>query len=249
MRAAENLSRMSGRAAPGISFSSVDNSLSSLKNCQAYINTGMEIATGVALDLLETGCDTTNISEMESVMMEYASLDRDLNQYVNAAEEIMSKFQQEEVDQVPDLRALVKERYLSLQSKNTDDDLKKCDRVVQFKDQLREMRKQMGLPQDEEREEAFEDVDEDIAVTQSQLNFTCPITQLEMTNPVKNKVCGHTYEREAIERMIQNRHRKKKAARCPKIGCDHSDVQISDLVPDTSLKRAIESHNKQKGRH
>uniref|UniRef100_A0A8C9FTZ0 Uncharacterized protein n=1 Tax=Pavo cristatus TaxID=9049 RepID=A0A8C9FTZ0_PAVCR len=36
-----------------ISFSSVNSSLSSLKNCQSYINTGMDIATHVALDLVE----------------------------------------------------------------------------------------------------------------------------------------------------------------------------------------------------
>jgi len=37
-----------------ISFNSVDSSLSSLKNCQSYINTGMDIATHVALDLVES---------------------------------------------------------------------------------------------------------------------------------------------------------------------------------------------------
>uniref|UniRef100_A0A8C3BXC7 Uncharacterized protein n=1 Tax=Cairina moschata TaxID=8855 RepID=A0A8C3BXC7_CAIMO len=37
-----------------ISFNSVDSSLSSLKNCQSYINTGMDIATNVALDLVES---------------------------------------------------------------------------------------------------------------------------------------------------------------------------------------------------
>ncbi|GAB0181596.1 E3 SUMO-protein ligase NSE2 [Grus japonensis] len=37
-----------------ISFNGVDSSLSSLKNCQSYINTGMDIATHVALDLVES---------------------------------------------------------------------------------------------------------------------------------------------------------------------------------------------------
>lgn len=37
-----------------ISFNCVDSALSSLKNCQSYINTGMDIATHVALDLVES---------------------------------------------------------------------------------------------------------------------------------------------------------------------------------------------------
>eukprot|EP00069_Balaena_mysticetus_P012081 bmy_07435T0 len=85
-------------------------------------------------------------------------------------------------------------------------------------------------------------------VTQSQTNFICPITQLEMKKPVKNKVCGHTYEEEAIVRMIESKHKRKKKACCPKIGCSHTDVRMSDLIQDEALRRAIESHNKKKHR-
>lgn len=33
-----------------------------------------------------------------------------------------------------------------------------------------------------------------------------------MKKPVKNKVCGHTYEEEAIVRMIESKHERKKKA-------------------------------------
>lgn len=36
---------------------------------------------------------------------------------------------------------------------------------------------------------------------------------------------------------------------CPKIGCSHIDMRMSDLIPDEALRRAIESHNKKKKRH
>lgn len=39
-----------------------------------------------------------------------------------------------------------------------------------------------------------------------------PGLQLEMKKPVKNKVCGHTYEEDAIVRMIESKHRRKKKA-------------------------------------
>ncbi|XP_009321625.1 PREDICTED: E3 SUMO-protein ligase NSE2 [Pygoscelis adeliae] len=77
------------------------------------------------------------------------------------------------------------------------------------------------------------------------MNFICPITQMEMKRPVRNKVCGHTYEEDAILKIIQTRKQQKKKVRCPKIGCSHADVKGSDLVPDEALKRAIDSQNKQ----
>ncbi|KAG8515504.1 E3 SUMO-protein ligase NSE2 [Galemys pyrenaicus] len=100
-----------------------------------------------------------------------------------------------------------------------------------------------GLQADREAD-GTEGVDEDMIVTQSQTNFICPITQLEMKKPVKNKVCGHTYEEEAIVRMIESKHKRKKKACCPKIGCSHTDVRMSDLILDEALRRAIESHKK-----
>eukprot|EP00079_Xenopus_tropicalis_P012101 XP_002938708.2 PREDICTED: E3 SUMO-protein ligase NSE2 [Xenopus tropicalis] len=167
---------MSGRSAPMISFSSVDNSLSSLKSCQGYLSTGMDITASVALDLLETGCESTEVDALESAMLEYAEMERDLNQYIHAVEETVQKLRREQIEQVPDLLSQVQEKYATIQGKNTDEDLKKNGRFVQFKDQLREMRKQMG--EKEEGEGAFENVDEDIAVMPSQQNFTCPITQV-----------------------------------------------------------------------
>lgn len=227
-----------------ISTSGVEASLSSLKNCQAYIDTGMDITTGVALDLIQTECDAADVDGMESVMLEYAALNRDLNQYISAVEETIRKVKRDPPDEIPDLRQLVQKTYISHQKKNTDDALKKTDKFLQFKEQLRDLRKQMGVSQDS-ADQALEEDDEEVAVTQSMANFSCPITQMEMVNPVKNKECGHTYEKEAIEKMIQRRHQLSKNARCPRVGCDISDMNISDLIPDSALKRAIEVHKKQ----
>lgn len=143
--------------------------------------------------------------------------------------------------------------------------------IVQFKQHLKDLKKQSVKPKEDGRYNEFakikdkdasragnerdglqadreadgtEGVDEDMIVTQSQTNFICPITQLEMKKPVKNKVCGHTYEAEAIVRMIESKHKRKKKACCPKIGCSHTDIKRSDLMQDEALRRAIESHNK-----
>ncbi|KFQ13559.1 E3 SUMO-protein ligase NSE2, partial [Leptosomus discolor] len=148
------------------------------------------------------------------------------------------QIKREKPENIPDLKYLVKEKFTALESKNSDSDLQRNEKYIYFKDQLKEMRKQYG-------NEAIEQIDEDIAVTQSQMNFICPITQVEMKRPVRNKVCGHSYEEDAILKIIQTRKQQKKKVRCPKIGCSHADVKGSDLVPDEALKRAIDSQKKQ----
>lgn len=132
---------------------------------------------------------------------------------------------------------------MALQNKNSDADFQNNEKFVQFKQQLKELKKQYGLQADREAD-GTEGVDEEMIVTQSQTNFMCPITLLEMKKPVKNKVCGHTYEEEAIVGIIESRHKQKKKARCPKIGCSHTNVRKSDLIQDEALRRAIENHNK-----
>ncbi|NWZ22892.1 NSE2 ligase, partial [Asarcornis scutulata] len=228
-----------------ISFNSVDSSLSSLKNCQSYINTGMDITTNVALDLVESFNDAEDVNSMEKVMLEYAAMDRELNHYMEAIEETVNQIKQEKPENIPDLKNLVKEKFTALESKNSDSDLEKNEKYIYFKDQLKEMRKQFRLKSDNNDNDAIEQIDEDIAVTQSQVNFICPITQVEMKKPVRNKVCGHSYEQDAILKIIQTRKQQKKKVRCPKIGCSHDDVKESDLVQDEALKRAIDSQNKQ----
>nr|XP_008525735.1 PREDICTED: E3 SUMO-protein ligase NSE2 isoform X2 [Equus przewalskii] len=257
-----------------ISFSGVESALSSLKNFQSYISSGMETASNVALDLVETQTEVSSEYSMDKAMVEFAIMDRELNHYVKAVQSAINHVKEERPEKIPDLKLLVQKKFLALQDKNSDADFQNNEKFVQFKQQLRELKKQLkpkedgghneldkikdkdgsragnerdGLQADREAD-GTEGVDEDMIVTQSQTNFICPITQMEMKKPVKSKVCGHTYEEEAIVRMIESKHRRKKKACCPKIGCSHT-VKMSDLILDEALRRAIENHNKKKQRH
>ncbi|NWS30007.1 NSE2 ligase, partial [Polioptila caerulea] len=227
-----------------ISFNAIDSALSSLKNCQSYINSGMDMATQVALDLVESFNDEEEINNMEKVMLEYATMDRELNHYIKAFEETINQVKQEKPENLPDLENLAQEKFLEMESQNSDSDLQRNEKYMYFKDQLKEMKKQYSLFCDHGND-TIEQIDEDIAVTQSQMNFICPITQMTMKRPVRNKVCGHVYEEDAILEIIQTQKQKKKIVRCPKMGCSHVDVKRSDLVPDEILKRVLDSQKKQ----
>lgn len=228
-----------------ISFSGIESALSSLKSFQSCISSGMDTASSVALDLVETQTEVSSEYSMDKAMVEFAMMDRELNHYVKAVQSAMNHVKEERPEKIPDLKLLVEKRFLALQNKNSDADFQNNEKFVQFKQQLKELKKQYGLQEDREVD-GTEGVDEDMIVTQSQTNFICPITLVEMKTPVRNKVCGHTYEEEAIVRMIESKHKRKKKACCPKIGCSHTNMRISDLVRDEPLRRAIESHNKKK---
>ncbi|KAM5281302.1 E3 SUMO-protein ligase NSE2 isoform 3-T3 [Ctenodactylus gundi] len=230
-----------------ISFSGVESALSSLKSFQSFISSGMDTASSVALDLVETQTEVSSEHSMDKAMVEFAIMDRELSQYVQAVQSAINHVKEEPLEKIPDLKLLVEKKFLALQSKNSDADFQNNEKFVQFKQQLKDLRKRYGL-QAEREADGTERLDEDMIVTQSQTNFTCPITQLEMKKPVKNKVCGHTYEEEAIVRIIESKHKRKKKACCPKIGCSHTDVKMSDLIQDEVLRRAIESHKKKKDR-
>ncbi|XP_048214341.1 E3 SUMO-protein ligase NSE2 isoform X2 [Perognathus longimembris pacificus] len=229
-----------------ISFSGIESALSSLKNFQSCISSGMDTVSSVALDIVETQTEVSSEYSMDKAMVEFAMMDRELNHYIKAVQSAINHVKEERPENIPDLKLLVEKKFLALQNKNSDADFQKNEKFVQFKQQLKELKKQYGLQADRETEGPG--VDEDMIVTQSQINFICPITQLEMKKPVKNKVCGHTYEEEAVVRMIESKHKRKKKACCPKIGCSHTDIRMSDLVQDEALRRAIESHNKKRCR-
>ncbi|XP_044306332.1 E3 SUMO-protein ligase NSE2 [Varanus komodoensis] len=234
---------MSGRTV--VSFGAVDSCISSLRNCQFYISTGMDVATKVALDLVQNHNDAEEVNEMENVMLEYAAMNRELNHYVEAVTGIVNKMKQDKPDTLPDLKNVVEEKFEALESRNNNLDLQRNVKYVIFKDQLKQMKAQVHRQSHSDDIPALEQVDEDIAVTESQMNFICPITQEEMKKPVKNKICGHAYEEAAILELIQHKEQRKKKARCPRVGCNNLHVKKSDLVPDEVLKRAISSQNKQ----
>lgn len=228
-----------------MSLSAVHSSLSSLKSCQADIGTGMDIVTDVALDLVESrdGKESAGLKKLEATMLECARLDREINCFVEVVQNITTEarqMQHQHPEALFTLSAQVKEKYTEVMSRVNDAELHNHPKVVSFKDGVHNSIEQANPSTAEDMEE-----DLDVAVTQSQVNFTCPLTQMEMENPVKNRKCNHHYEQQAILDMIRAKHAKKKMLRCPKVGCGNGDVKKDDLMLDPVMKRMIQNHKRQ----
>jgi hypothetical protein len=69
---------------------------------------------------------------------------------------------------------------------------------------------------------------------QSASSLKCPLTGMLFTNPVRNKVCHHVYDKHAIEQHLRN---KKKT--CPVMGCNNSNVSMNQLEVDEEMKLKV----------
>ncbi|XP_059423864.1 E3 SUMO-protein ligase NSE2-like [Carassius carassius] len=230
-----------------MSLSSVQSTLSTLKSCQADLGGCMDMVSDVALGIVEAqGMDNSPaLKKLEEMILECSRLDREINCFVESVDEMTAQVRHEPPEAMVHLRNSVKERFNELMAGVTDADLQRHSKVVAFRDNVRKYAMQAGQSAAENEEE---ELDEDIAVTQSQTNFICPLTQVEMVNPMKNKKCHHYYDQEAVLEMIKARHKNKKKFRCPKVGCGNTDVQQSDLELDLVMKRMIQKHKRQSGK-
>ncbi|XP_042345421.1 E3 SUMO-protein ligase NSE2 [Plectropomus leopardus] len=228
-----------------MSLSAVHGTLSSLKSCQADLGTGMDIVTDVAMDLAEAQDEEMNpgIKEMEAMILECAKLDREINYFVGVVQKVT-----EDTAQQPEamfsLSAKVKEQFTEGIARLSDADLQNHQKVVAFKESIKSALNQAN----QESAQNTEELDEDIAVTQSQVNYICPLTQEEMVNPMKNKKCNHHYDEGAILGLIKTKQSQKKKCRCPVVGCGNTDVKQSDLIPDQMLRRKIQSQKRNSNR-
>ncbi|KYM92498.1 E3 SUMO-protein ligase NSE2 [Atta colombica] len=86
---------------------------------------------------------------------------------------------------------------------------------------------------------ALDDIDADLRLTGSEINVIDPISKMRMTDPVRNAVCGHIYDKASLVAMLQ----KNKNTRCPVVGCTSLDyIDLSQCRSDIVTKTYLENH-------
>ncbi|CAH2107793.1 unnamed protein product [Euphydryas editha] len=83
----------------------------------------------------------------------------------------------------------------------------------------------------------------DVTITQVDDRYVKdPITKKPIQDPVKNTICGHIYEREAIKHYQNIKCNRR--ARCPVVGCGNQEpLQIENLISDIEYRQRIARHN------
>jgi len=68
------------------------------------------------------------------------------------------------------------------------------------------------------------EIHDNLALTQTQINTKCPVTMMEMTRPVRNIHCGHSYDFDVARELIRNRQQSQ----CPVAGCINDNAKFYD---------------------
>lgn len=113
----------------------------------------------------------------------------------------------------------------------TDNDTSKDDKLIEFDKHVEALLD--GVAQKEN------DTDAEIQLKGGYVNVIDPISKKRIVDPVKNTICGHTYDQESIMQLLKI----NKKTRCPVIGCKSTEfVQLSQLRPDIVTKTYLEKH-------
>ncbi|XP_066268837.1 E3 SUMO-protein ligase NSE2-like [Branchiostoma lanceolatum] len=229
-------------------FRNLDSSLDSLKKCSKYVLTGMEFASEVALDVQEMTANEDQVQEVEDVMVEYAAMERDLNQFVEAVETVKHQLKSGELSDHVAVEKALSEHLEVGQQGNSKEQLLQHEMITMLHEKLRELKGEEETapsPQPGGSQAGGDDDDDDIQMTQTEDNLKCPFTQQEFKEPVKNKKCGHVYEKGPIIQHI----RRKKGVKCPVGACANTDpLSEQDLEDDLETRRKIQKKNRQAGR-
>ena len=101
------------------------------------------------------------------------------------------------------------------------------------------------IANEEEEDGTNDDDGEDVCMTQVEVNTICPISRKEMVQPMKNKACGHVYDKTSIEAIVTqaNSLYPPQITYCPVIGCPSRErrqaVRLDNLEVDRETKLAI----------
>ncbi|XP_060084975.1 E3 SUMO-protein ligase NSE2-like [Ylistrum balloti] len=224
-------------------FGVVDQAIKSMKTVEEYIDVGMETTIDVVQDLVENDKENeAGVAELEKVMKSYIKMESDLHRFLEAVQQVKHKASKSK--ERMDLESLLDKTLEELPKSNVE---VLCHDHVKFQD-FKERILEIQHPDESVPASALTGPsstgDDDVAMTQPEINTRCPYTGMEMKNPVKNKACGHKYDKEGILQYIKN---KGKRAKCPINGCVNvKTLDASCLEEDRELKRYIE--RKQRGK-
>lgn len=223
-------------------FRAVDNAVEKVRKVKEYVDNGLGVTLDVALDLEEVSKDNELVNELEDTMLQYVSMEREMDQCMKAVELAKEEFNRKydvNSDDTPNIEDIFKEKLSSLEKNSKVSDLDSHPKVKEFREKLWNIHHQ-GEPMPQTNTQPGTQ-DEDIIMSQAPVEQTkCPLTLKDMVKPMKSKICGHNYEQDAI---FQHISRGRGRAKCPVCG---QLLTKADLEHNAVLQHAIKRKNRRK---
>mmetsp|Transcript_41786 Transcript_41786/g.75215 ORF Transcript_41786/g.75215 Transcript_41786/m.75215 type:complete len:291 (-) Transcript_41786:331-1203(-) len=123
-------------------------------------------------------------------------------------------------------------------------DQRENDSSLEDHEMSTEIRQAMGEKIQKKRSRASrggDDDEDDLEIVHNQTDdirsLKCPITGMLFVNPVKNKVCHHTYDRAGLDQMLTARKHT-----CPVAGCANKSLALDQVEEDEEMKLKVKRH-------
>lgn len=224
-------------------FGVVDTAIKSMKTVEEYIDVGMETTIDVAMDFVENDKENERqTDEFKSIMLDYVRMKRDLRQFMEAVDLVKQEASHSR-DKI-NMNEMLSQKLEEIKQTNGQEDLSQHEKYTELDEKIQEIRNPDSSSQPSTSQPL--NTDEDLVMTQQELNTRCPYTGQEMKNPVRNKICSHTYDKDGILNYMKQRGKR---AKCPVGGCGNTKaMEHTDLVEDKELRKYIEKKNRQAGK-
>ncbi|KAL0960647.1 hypothetical protein HGRIS_005676 [Hohenbuehelia grisea] len=212
------------------------------------LSTSSDIIVNVAVamaDYVQGEESEKRIAELDGMMKDFI----DITAEMKANEESVNRLHQavargEEIADAED--AYVKNAKDALQTystKTTRQKYAKNDKYIRFKQRVYEVsHPDEAMPPLTElipKEDGDDsDDDDDIEIGGVTQDYKCPLSLAALTDPWTSEVCGHSFQREAIQAFFKGARPGKKD--CPAAGCRKS-YTLSDCKPDKDLARRVKA--------
>lgn len=120
-------------------FRAVDNAVEKVRKVKEYVDNGLGVTLDVALDLEEVSKDNELVKELEDTMLQYVSMEREMDQCMKAVELAKEEFNRKydvNSDDSPNIEDIFKEKLSSLEKNSKVSDLDSHPKVKEFREKL-----------------------------------------------------------------------------------------------------------------
>lgn len=211
-----------------------------MRQVKSYFNVGMENVLEVASDMAEYGKgEDSHVKKLRNIMLNYVKMEHDLDQFMEATKKVLDE--DPESEEAGSLERLLDDKIEEQAQGGNDAGLKQHEKYVELEQKIWDSQHPDAAPCGMTANAPL--VEEDIEMTQENMNTKCPYTLQEMVDPIRNKICKHNYDKSGIHEYIKRRGRK---ATCPVIGCANKKAIVAgDLEPNQDMRRYIQRKNRQ----
>jgi len=213
--------------------SQIDQTIAKHKELMRELENARNCLTDVAIAFEEEE-NREKVKEFEQCFIAYLMDEDDIATHIQVLEEA----KQRRMDN--DLAEFMKTRLKELKKKKNPTDYLKKKKFIDFKTKI-----WMKVHPDEEPDESLLGGKEDVLLVSQDINTKCPLTAQVMEEPVKNSVCGHSYDKKAVIQYIHQKqrdgHRIKRnrvEVSCPVAGCS-ARLREDELERDVEIERHL----------